>query len=117
MKTIKLNYSKFKVYNPVKKDVIIDEECDDKSPSLIAYWHSACFPEPLANNKEIAERWQQYLEDIDDIPDFDYLETFLKEYDNPEWIVYVIEGYGMSCGPVSDTVWLVVDKDTIVIKK
>lgn len=118
MKIIRFEYNDYKVYNPIKGDVIIDDDdCNDESPSLIAYWHSACFPESTINNKEFNERWKQYIIDIDDMPDSDYLEIFLREYENPEWIVYIIDSCGMGCGPSFDTIWLVVNKYTIVEEK
>ncbi len=37
------------------------------------------------------------------------LESFLRNYSAPNWSVFQIITRSMSCGPISSTVWLVVD--------
>jgi hypothetical protein len=45
------------------------------------------------------------------MPGSDELIEFLKAYKAPTWAVFEITTSGMACGPVSSTVWMVVDLD------
>jgi len=118
MKFINLDYSEYRMYNPVKNEVIIEEDCDDDAESLIAYWFSEVFDEPLIKDDLLRSSWEEfsakYEAENDDTPGYEELEKFLSEYDAAEWIVYIICSSGIACGPISNTGWFVVDKDTLV---
>jgi hypothetical protein len=119
MEIIEFTSAFYKMYNPVAGDTIVDEECDDDAESLIGYWIDEVFEEPIMNNQVFLTAWEEYSvkyrdEHDDESPDYDALGVFLREYENPAWKVIEITSYGMACGPVSHTVWMVVDKDTVV---
>ena len=45
-------------------------------------------------------------------PNYKAFESWLKEYKQGNWVVFVLTSSGMSCGPSSSTVWWVIDMDT-----
>jgi hypothetical protein len=51
-------------------------------------------------------------ENEDDTVGAEELESFLRNYPAPNWSVFEIITRSMSCGPISSTVWLVVDLNT-----
>lgn len=108
----------YKIYNPVAGDTIIDDDCDDEAESLIAYWVTEVFEEPVMNDNTFAEAWNKYTSDYKndndgESPDYDALIKFLSEYENPEWKVLEITSYGMACGPITSTLCMVVKKDCV----
>jgi len=119
MKIKDLEISDYKMFNPNNNDVIVDQKLNEKSASLIAYWIDEVFLEPFINNSKLEKSWEDFLakyeeENDGDLPYLDDLVKFLEEYNSSEWIVYAITESGIACGPVSNTTWFVVDKDTLV---
>ncbi|MBN1131835.1 MAG: hypothetical protein JXR52_07160 [Bacteroidales bacterium] len=115
---IKRIYSNnFRLYNPVTKEIIIDDGCNDDAKSLVGYWHTAFFEEPVLNGDALKSAWEEWVSRIEEEEEskvgFDDLDKFLEAYDHPGWKAYVIESSGIACGPVYDTLWMVVDKDVI----
>ena len=110
--------SDYKIYNPITKEVIVEEEANEDSESIIALWFDEAIDEPLIKDESFKEAWETYSnrykdKDEDYAPDFDDILKFLKKYKNPLWKVFVVTTSGFACGPVSNTVILVVDKDVI----
>ena len=119
MKIVELDYSDYKMYNPVNDDVIIDEELNEESESMIAYWVDEVLLEPFIKDPVLKESWDAFLAKVEeetdgDTPDWEEVQKFLEEYDAPNWIVNAITSSGIACGPISNTVWHVVDKDIVV---
>ncbi|HUX59440.1 MAG TPA: hypothetical protein VMV77_20880 [Bacteroidales bacterium] len=119
MKLIELDYSDYKMYNPVKDETIVDEELFEDSESLIAYWVDEVLLEPFIKDPALKESWDDFIAKVEeetdgDTPDWEEAQKFLEEYNAPNWIVYAITSSGIACGPVSSAVWHVVDKDTLV---
>jgi hypothetical protein len=113
-----LDYSEYKILNPVTNEKIVDEECNDDAKSLIAYWLDGYMSEPVINDAKLQEAWEafaeRYEEDNDESPYWEHLYKFLVEYDSSEWIGYEITSYGIACGPICSTMLYVVDKDVVV---
>lgn len=113
-----LDYSEYKIFNPVTNEVIVDEECNDDAISLIASWLDGYMSEPVINDAKLQEAWEAFVErheeDNGESPYWEHLYKFLEEYENPEWIGYEITSYGIACGPISSTMLYVVDKDVVV---
>jgi len=118
MKINEIESSDCKMYHPKTGEIIIDKEGLKETDSLIAYWVDEILMEPQIYNETLRKSWEyfvaKYEEEEDDYPYFDDLINFLKNYKSSEWIVYEITISGIACGPVSTTVWHVVDKDVVV---
>jgi hypothetical protein len=119
MKIIDLDYTEYKMHNPVTGEIIVDMECNEVARSMKAYWVDMAFNEPHFNDAELQAAWESFTSDYEKNnygvrPDYEALEVFLQDHDNPQWIVFRIESSGMSNGTVSSTAWYVVEKEVIV---
>jgi hypothetical protein len=118
-----MNYNELELdhYNffcPVTGVQILGEShCDESAPSLKAYWVDEVMDEPVIKDPGLEAAWAQLLEKFEEDEDGDFLmgddlKKFLTNYVAPNWSVFEITTSGMSCGPTSSTVWLVIDLNT-----
>ncbi len=115
---LKLSHSNF--YCPATGEVIVDEDAEfmnENAKSLMGYWSSLVFEEPCINNKSLETGWGKFVKKFEretdgDSPDYEDFETFLREYNNPTWVVFAFTNTGVGHGFQSDTLWLVIDMDT-----
>ncbi|HOO99256.1 MAG TPA: hypothetical protein PLV06_06075 [Bacteroidales bacterium] len=117
MEILNYDFSEYKIYNPVRGDVIVDPECDDDAPSLHAYWFTEMITEPMIKDPGLSEAWESFIKKAEEEDEnfmlwSDDLVKFLEGYDNPAWKVLEVTSSGIACGPVSSTIWFVVDKET-----
>jgi hypothetical protein len=111
MEIYECDYCNYTVYNPVTDEWVIDTEsvCYE-AKSLIANWLDDFFNEPFIFDKDLEIAWNAYASGINfDHIDFDDFDRFLREYDNPDWIVFKVTSNPFP-GVCNET-WLVVDKD------
>jgi hypothetical protein len=117
MKIQNLQFSDYRMFNPTKDEVIVDEECNDKAKSLIAYWLDDSMATPIIKDETLKKSWEanveRHKEDNDDSPYWEHLIKFLEGYDSSEWIGYEISSYGLVCSAV----FFIVDKEVIVEEK
>jgi hypothetical protein len=97
--------------------ILGEEHCDETAKSLKAHWVCEALDEPVINDPKLEEAWAQYSkkfesENEDETVGAEELESFLRNYSAPNWSVFEIITRSMSCGPISSTVWLVVDLNT-----
>lgn len=116
MKIYNLDYSNFKMHNPTTGEVIIDEECNDGSKSLQAYWLGDY---SHFNNETLKAAWIAFVDnnnvvENNDTTFWDALDKFLEEYESQEWIAYKINSSGIACGMINYTTVFIVDKDVEV---
>ena len=102
---LELDHNNF--YCPVTGSKILSEDSFDSCPSLQGLWtnHSE---EPETLQGELEKLWKVYLEKLDE-DDFHDVPEFLKSVDNNDFVAFAVTTGGMACGPVSSTVWLVID--------
>ena len=94
------------------------EFINDAAEAFMGYWHHEVLDQPTIKDKGLREAWDLFVENNENAEGdyFDWYEAllkFLKEYDNPDWIVYECTFSGIACGPFSFTVWYVVKSDTV----
>ena len=115
-----MNYNELELdhYNffcPVTGVQILGEShCDESVRSLKAHWVNEAMDEPVIRDPGLEAAWAQFLEEFEQDEDggflmCDDLKKFLTNYVAPNWSVFEITTSGMSCGPTSSTVWLVID--------
>lgn len=97
--------------------ILGEEHCDEAAQSLKAYWICEVFDEPVIKDPALEKSWAQYarkfeVEHEGETAGFKELEVFLRNYPAPNWSAFEITTCGMSCGPISSTVWLVLDMNT-----
>lgn len=117
MQIIKLELSHFNFFCPVTGHQICGEDTgmDENAPSLMGYWVDEVLYEPGINNPTLKADWLLYEAGLDmDAPGFDIFddfESFLKNYQASNWIVFKITTSGIACGPSSTTAWYVIDME------
>lgn len=116
-----VNIETERMYCPSTDEVIFApdfEEIDESAEAFIAYWHDEVLDEPSITDSDLESAWNEFYEKWDDLTEdldpCEAVEKFLREYENPQWIVYECLYSGMACGPVSNTVYYVVKADTII---
>ncbi len=107
----------YKIYNPVTNEVVIEEEANEGSESIIALWLDEEIEEYSLKDKTFNKAWEAYsnsykVANDGCTPDNDAILDFLENYENPLWKVFVVNSIGHACGPFG-TVILVVDKDLV----
>lgn len=119
MQIIDLELQHFNFYCPATGECILkeDEPCNDDAKSLQAYWIDEVMEEPMIKNKKLAADWKRFYarHRKDYQSDFDVLEDFFRQYEQPAWVVFKLTNSGMGCGgPTSMTVWKVLDLNTVI---
>lgn len=114
MQIIDLELPHFNFYCPATGDCILmeDEPCNDDAKSLQAYWIDEVMDEPMIKNEKLAADWKLYYNKHRKKHQYSFqvLESFLKKYDQLNWVVFKLTFCGMGCGgPTSMTVWKVLD--------
>lgn len=117
MQIVELELNHYNFYCPATGHLILSDGGDgtENAKSLKGLWVDEVFEEPTFKDETFQKAWEEYYEkhlDEDTDFEFDILEKFLKETKNETWVCYKITTSGMACGPVSTTVWLVIDMDT-----
>ena len=109
-----------RMYCPSTDEVIFApdyEEINENADAFIASWNASMLGESIITDKTLEAAWDKfYIEVLKDKRGYiwDDFRNFLKAYDNPEWIVYECDFYGMACGPTCDTLVFVVKADTVI---
>lgn len=112
-----------RMYCPSTDEIIFApgyDEIFDNAEAYIAMWDADLMGEPTINNESLETAWKKfYNEDLNEKRQahdyiWDDFRDFLRNYDNPEWMVYECDFYGMACGPTTTTLVFVVKADTII---
>lgn len=116
---ISYDYETQRVYCPSTDEVLVYlEDIMEEASALIAYYLLGYLDEPFIKNEKLAAAWDTYYarwnEMDEDMRDWEKLEKFLKEYDQPEWIAMEHTDHGIACGPIGQTVYWVVKADSII---
>jgi hypothetical protein len=119
MEIYSIDYSDYKMFNPITGEVIVEEECNDDAKSLKGYWMGGFLNEPIINDKALKTAWEAFVENFNKDNHgtpfcWNALDKFLRVFDNPSWKAYEITSSGIACGPIGYTVVYVVDEDVIV---
>lgn len=78
----------------------------DDVPSVVGYWIGEVVEEPIIKDENLQEAWDVFVENdgSDDMPT-----RFLSEYNNLNWVVFELTTSGIACGPMSSTIWYVIN--------
>jgi hypothetical protein len=88
------------------------------APSCQAFWVGEVLHESMDESdfkdEAFRQAWTKFEEQFEeDYWGIDELRDFLKSYPAENWATYEITTSGMACGPVSSTVWWVLDMDYV----
>lgn len=74
-------------------------------------WHCEILDEPEINHSELEQLWKEYVSKTDQADEFLEVPDFLASVSFENLVCFEITTHGMACGPVSSTVWFVIDMD------
>lgn len=118
-KVISFDFYSQRMYCPSTDEVLVYlEDIMEEASALIAYFLLGYLDTPFVKDDQLAAAWDAYYarwdEWGDELEDWEKLEMFLREYDQPEWITLEHTDHGYACGPIGQTVYWVVKADTII---
>jgi hypothetical protein len=119
MQIIQLELGHLNFYCPATGEPIneANNTCNETAKSLQGFWVNEIIYEPHFNNTELEKDWNNFVIIFEKEKEDEYLEpsdllTFLEKYDHPNWVVFEITTTEFACGPISSTVWFVIDMNT-----
>ena len=114
MQLIKLELNHEYLYCPVTGQLIQDPEMGygDIVESVRGYWIGEIADQPEIKDEKLGKAWEVFCEANEDASW--KVTRFLEEYDASNWVVFELTSYGMACGPVSSTIWYVIDMDRVL---
>jgi len=118
MQLLDLELDHFNFYCPATGEQILsDDDCNDNAKSFVGYWLDEFMTEPTIKNKQLAADWEKFYDELEEKhnrePKYNEVEQFLIDYPQQNWVIYKITNCGMACGPVCNTVFIVLDMNTL----
>ena len=111
MQLIELSLDHHKLYCPISGEPILEpEDVNRDAPSLVAYWVEMGIDYPFIKDEKLRQAWETWSDTEEHGVDPESLAKWLKKYKaDPNWVVFEITNHGIANGPVSNTVWFVLD--------
>jgi len=94
---------------PVTGQPVFDEFGEPKAPSVRGVWVHEVPDEPMALAPELQTAWDAYVAGLDEEDADIDVDAFLDTVEHDGWAAFCITSHGLACGPVSQTVWVVLD--------
>ena len=111
MQLIKAHLNHFNFFCPATGQQILGDEVFEPSPATVGVWIDEMVEEPQHLSDAMQPAWDTYLAGLDEEEDWVDLPVFLRGVEEPNWVTFAITTSGMACGPVSSTVYVVIDMD------
>lgn len=109
MQLITLEHGHWNFFCPVTGKEVYKEEGGVNAETFRGGWHQEVLNEPLELAEELQGPWQAYLDKIEeDDSDLD-VAAFLESVEQPGWVAFEVNSFGVACGPVWETTWTVLD--------
>ena len=114
MKLLDLELDHLNLYCPATGvQILSEEDMNDDAPSFVGYWLDEFMTEPTIKNKQLAADWEKFYDEFEEKqnrePKYNEVEQFLIDYPEQNWVIYKITTCGMACGPVCNTVYIILD--------
>ena len=109
MQLIRLEHGHWNFFCPVTGKAVYAEEGGINAETFRGGWHQEVPYEPLNLAPELQPAWDAYASKVDaDDADLD-VAAFLESVEQPGWVAFEVNSFGMACGPVWETTWTVLD--------
>lgn len=109
MQLITLEHGHWNFFCPVTGQQVYEDAGDSRTDTFRGGWHQEVPSEPLNLAPELQEVWNAYLAKIvEEDGDID-VASFLQSVEQPSWVAFQVNSFGMACGPVWETTWTVLD--------
>ena len=119
MQLLYLTLRHHNLYSPVTGEPISKENegLFDTNPNFKGLWHHENMLDPIFNDSDLEEAWNDFLEDYDakhqDEPDEDAIEQFLLSFPEPNWVIYKNNYQQVEGGVITSVVWTVVGFESL----
>ena len=120
MQIVKLESWNYDFYCPVTGRLLTEGDPGQLDiPTFRGLWVNNFFDEPTVSCEALEKAWRsRYLKFLEEDEEEevwveDVLESFLKAYEEPNWVGFELTTHGIACGPVCNTVWFVLDLGTL----
>jgi len=111
MQIIDLDLSHDNFYCPATGHHIVGPQHYEASPALVGMWHCEVLEEPEIHDAALETSYKEYLKQIEKEEEWPEMDEFLASFESPNFVAFKITTHGIACGPVSSTVWYVINMD------
>jgi len=109
MQLIRLEHGHWNFFCPVTGKAVYGEEGDIIAETFLGGWHLEVPYDPLNLAPELKTAWGAYASQVEaEDADLD-VAAFLESVEQPGWVAFEVNSFGMACGPVWETTWTVLD--------
>lgn len=109
MQLIRLEHGHWSFFCPVTGAPVYTEEGGIGATTFRGGWHQEVPDEPLRLAPELEPLWEAYKTKVEaEDADLD-VAAFLEGVEQPGWVAFEVNSFGMACGPVWETTWTVLD--------
>jgi len=109
MQLIRLEHGHWNFFCPVTGKAVYGEEGGIIAETFRGGWHLEVPDEPLNLAPELKTAWDAYASQMEaEDADLD-VAAFLESVEQPGWVAFEVNSFGMACGPVWETTWTVLD--------
>ena len=110
MQLIRLEHGHWNFFCPVTgQEVYKENEPGANAETFRGGWHQEVPSEPLNLAPELQTAWDNYVAKADYEDTSIDVAAFLKDVEQPGWVAFEVNTFGMACGPVWETTWTVLD--------
>ncbi len=111
MNLIELNLENRNFHCPVTGLEIFGDDILEPPPATRGIWFHEIPEEPMSLSSEINQEWERYGEVVEAGEEWYDPDEFLGGLEKRNWVAFSITTSGIACGPVTSTVWIVIDMD------
>ena len=96
---------------PVTGQPVFNDDGEVVAPTFRGLWIAEVIDEPTIAMPELEVAWSDYVARVDASDDEDGLDAnaFLGSVESDSLVAFCVTSCGMACGPVSETMWVVLD--------
>lgn len=114
---LKLNHNNLYSISTGEPISVEHQDLFDTNPSFKGLWHHEMMLDPILNDSDLENAWNQFLENFSnlhqDSPGYDEIEKFLVAYPEQNWVIYKNTTHEGENGPITCVLWTVVDLNTL----
>lgn len=93
---------------PLTGEQILFEDAVQASPATVGIWYHEVPDDPELVKGDLANSWKQFLQDEEKLWD-EGVDGFLASVESEDLVAFELTSFGIACGPVSSTFWVVLD--------
>jgi hypothetical protein len=94
---------------PVTGIPVFTELGEVQAPTIRGVWVLECLEDPMNLSPELQEAWDEYASRPDVEEEGADVDAFLGSIEQDGLMAFCFTSHGIACGPVSETVWVVLD--------